>query len=168
MTPSPLAVAETDRIAALLGEIGGPRPPKERGVGEQRIGIAPPPARTDSPSVAEWFGRINWANRADVDLPQFAPGSVALDLSRGRQGIVVAEVRRDRPGGPADILLAKALAGLLSLFAGRELAAAATTSDDQVNRFVITVPERLERVADALNRGRPHHEIIAALEKVRV
>jgi hypothetical protein len=170
MTPSPLAVAETDRISALLGEIGGPRvlPPKDRGAERQRPDVVPPTESNGPNSLADWFGRIDWANRAGAGLPRFAPGAVTLDLSRGQQGIVVAEVRRNPPGGPADILLAKALAGVLSLFAGRELTAAATSSDDAVGRFVITVPERLERVADALNRSRPHHEIIAALEKVRV
>jgi hypothetical protein len=48
------------------------------------------------------------------------------------------------------------------------LAAAATPTIGDLKRFVIALPERLEGVADALHRRRPHDEVVAALERVRV
>jgi len=44
----------------------------------------------------------------------------------------------------------------------------ATPPADSVQRFIITLPERSERVADAVRNGRSHEEIVAALEGVRV
>jgi hypothetical protein len=99
---------------------------------------------------------------------QLGWGVLTLDFRRYDAGILVAEVRHAPPGGPADALLAGTLAGLLSQVAGRELAAAATPNIGDLKRFVIALPERLERVADALHRRRPHDEVVSALERVRV
>jgi len=99
---------------------------------------------------------------------QLGWGVLSLDFSRFDTGILVAEVRHSPSGGPADALLAGAIAGLLSHVAGRDLAAAATPTAGDLKRFVIALPERLEKVADALHRRRPHDEVVTALERVRV
>jgi hypothetical protein len=92
-------------------------------------------------------------------------GVLALDFGRYDKGLLVAEVRNAPPAGP---LMAGALAGLFSHFAGRELDAAATpAADGEPRRFVIALPGRLERVADAIHTGRTHDEIVAELEDVR-
>jgi predicted hydrocarbon binding protein len=113
-------------------------------------------------SVAQFQADLQSAFR------QLGWGVLTLDFSRYDAGILVAEVRHAPAGGPADALLAGTLAGLLSHIAGRELAAAATPTIGDLKRFVIALPERLERVADALHRRRPHDEIVTALQGVRV
>jgi hypothetical protein len=95
-------------------------------------------------------------------------GKLTLDFGRYDKGILVAEVRDSPPADPASAMLAGAIGGLLSRIAGVELAAAATPVDGEARRFVVTLPDRLERVADALHRHRPHDEIVTALESVRV
>ena len=94
----------------------------------------------------EWSGAIRLAVRLTADLERYrgqpvAEASVArfqadvqsafshlgwgvlsLDFSRFSAGLLVAEVRHAPPGGPADALLAGALAGLVSHVAGRDLA----------------------------------------------
>jgi uncharacterized protein len=95
-------------------------------------------------------------------------GVLAIDFSRYDKGLLVAEVRNAPPAAPADALLAGALAGLFSHFAGQELDGAATPAADGVRRFVLGLPQRLERVADAIHGGRSHEEVVAALEEVRV
>jgi predicted hydrocarbon binding protein len=99
---------------------------------------------------------------------QLGWGILTLDFNRYDKGILIAEVRHAPPGGPADALLAGALAGLLSHIAGRELAAVATPPVGELHRFVIALPERLEKISEAMHRRRPHDEIVAALESVRV
>jgi predicted hydrocarbon binding protein len=99
---------------------------------------------------------------------QLGWGVLSFDFGRYDKGILVAEVRYAPPGGPADALLAGALAGLLSHIAGRELSAAATPAVGELRRFVIVLPERLEQVADALHRRRSHDEVVNALESIRV
>jgi hypothetical protein len=99
---------------------------------------------------------------------QLGWGILSLDFSRYDKGLLVAEIRHAPQGGPADALLAGALAGLLSHVAGRNLAAAAMPAVGDLRRFVIALPERLEKVSDTLHRRRPHGEILTELERVRV
>jgi predicted hydrocarbon binding protein len=110
--------------------------------------------------------------RFQVDLQsafrQLGWGVLTLDFTRFNKGILVAEVRHAPAGGPADALLAGALGGVISHVAGLELAATATPAAGDLRRFVIALPERLDRLADALHRRRPHDEIVAALEAIRV
>lgn len=95
-------------------------------------------------------------------------GVLTLDFNRYDKGLLVAEVRNSPPGAAAEALLAGALAGLFSQFAGQELDAVATPAGLDVRRYVISLPERLDRVADALHRRRPHAEVVAELEAIRV
>src|SRR5262249_36345569 len=95
-------------------------------------------------------------------------GVLALDFSRYDKGLLVAEVRHSPPWAAAEALLAGALAGLFSQFAGQELAAVGTPAGRDLRRYVIALPERLARVADALHRRRPHAEVVAELEEIRV
>jgi predicted hydrocarbon binding protein len=106
---------------------------------------------------------------------QLGWGVLTLDFSRFDKGLLVAELRHAPQGQPADALLAGTLAGLLSHVAGRDLAAAATPpvggtpgEAGSLRRFVIALPERLEKVSDALHRRRPHGEILTELDRVRV
>jgi hypothetical protein len=101
-------------------------------------------------------------------LRQLGWGLLTLDFQHFGAGILVAEVRHAPPGAPADSLLAGALAGLLSHVAGQALAASATPTAGDLKRFVIALPERLDKVADLLHRRRPHEEIVTALSQVRV
>jgi predicted hydrocarbon binding protein len=95
-------------------------------------------------------------------------GVLTLDFSKYDKGLLVAEIRYAPAGETADALLAGALGGLFSHFTGRELDAVGTPARGDVRRFVIALPERLDRVADALDRRRSHEEVIAVLEEVRV
>jgi predicted hydrocarbon binding protein len=110
--------------------------------------------------------------RFETDLQsafrQLGWGVLSLDFNGYDKGVLIAEVRHAPAGGPADMLLAGALAGVLSQVAGRELAAAATSPVGDLRRFVIALPERLEQVRDALHRRRPHDEVVKLLEGVRV
>jgi hypothetical protein len=92
----------------------------------------------------------------------FGWGVLTLDFSRYDTGLIVADVRN---APPADALLAGALAGLFSHFAGRELDCAPLTPAGDVRRFVLALPERLACVADAAHQGR---DVLAELEEVRV
>jgi hypothetical protein len=90
---TPLAVAETDRIAALLAEVSGkpaPKPPP-----------APEPPKQE-PSVRELLTRANWRNAA--------PGPVAANPDR--------QVGGDKEPGPLPapfgILTVGALFGLVN------------------------------------------------------
>jgi predicted hydrocarbon binding protein len=95
-------------------------------------------------------------------------GVLTLDFNRYDKGLLVAEVRHSPPGAAAEALLAGALAGLFSQFAGQELDAVATPAGLDLRRYVIALPERLDRVAEALHRRRPHAEVVAELEEIRV
>ncbi len=107
-------------------------------------------------SVAQFQADLQSAFR------QLGWGILTLDLSRYETGMLVAEIRHAPADGLA--LLAGALAGLLSHFAGRELAAVTTSRDPA--QFVIALPERLEKIAEALHGS--HDEIVTALQSVRV
>jgi hypothetical protein len=106
-------------------------------------------------ALASAFGRLGW-------------GVLRLDFSRFNQGLIVAEVQKAPPTAPTETLLSAALAGLIGHFAGRELDCAATPSEDGLQRFVLALPERLERVADALHQRRAHDEVLKELADVRV
>jgi predicted hydrocarbon binding protein len=95
-------------------------------------------------------------------------GVLTLDFTKFEKGLVVAEVRNAPPGETAESVLAGALGGLFSHFTGRELDAVGTPPRADLRRFVIALPERLERVADALDRRRSHEEVVAVLEEIRV
>jgi predicted hydrocarbon binding protein len=147
-----------DRILQAAGHDWG------RGLAERlTVELA---AYRDEPLAATSVARF----QADLQsaFRQLGWGVLTLDFTRYDAGILVAEVRHAPASGPADALLAGTLAGLLSHFAGLELAAAATPTTGDLKRFVIALPERLEHVADALHRRRPHDEIVTALKGVRV
>jgi hypothetical protein len=95
----------------------------------------------------------------------FGWGVPTLDFGRYDTGLIVAEVRN---APPADALLAGAMVGLFSHFAGRELDGAPLASAGDVRRFVLALPERLACVADAVNDGRSADEVLAELEEFRV
>jgi predicted hydrocarbon binding protein len=95
-------------------------------------------------------------------------GLLMLDFAMYDKGLLVAEVRHAPAGETTAALLAGALGGLFSHFTGRELDAVGTPPRGDVRRFVIALPERLERAADALDRRRSHEEVVAVLEQIRV
>jgi hypothetical protein len=108
--------------------------------------------QTDLQSV---FRRLGW-------------GLLSIDFGKYDKGLLVAELRHAPPGETTAAVLAGALGGLFSHFTGRDLDAVATPARGDVRRFVIALPQRLERVADALDRRRSHEEVVAVLEEVRV
>jgi predicted hydrocarbon binding protein len=135
---------------------------------------------------------VHWAQRLATELGEFhgetlAAASVArfqadlqsafrhlgwglltLDFSKYDKGLLIAEVRYAPAGEATDALLAGALSGLFSQFTGRTLDAVGTLPRSDARRFVIALPERLERVAEALDRRRSHEEIVTVLEEVRI
>ena len=127
---------------------------------------------------AEYFGepmadgpvaRFQAVSARDRRLPVSAGACFRLDFDRFDQGLIVADLQNALPTAPSDALLAGALAGLLGHFAGRELDCAATASEAGQRRFVIALPERLERVADAIPpAGRLGDEVLRELAEVRV
>jgi predicted hydrocarbon binding protein len=118
---------------------------------------------------------------ADVPLAEFTDclalafnhhgwGLLALDYGRHDRGLIVAELRHAPPVGENG-LLAGLLAGLFSHFAGLTLDCIPTQRPDGeagAARFVIGLADRLNRFADAAAQGRPHDEIMAELEAMRL
>jgi hypothetical protein len=117
--------------------------------------LAAGPVARFQAALGSAFGRLGW-------------GVLRLDFSRYDQGVIVAEVHNAPPAAPADALLAGALAGLFGHFAGLELDCVATPPEGRVHRFVLSLPERLERIGDALFQKRSHDEVLAELAEVRV
>jgi hypothetical protein len=101
-------------------------------------------------------------------LARLGWGVLRLDFSRYDQGVIVAEVQKAPTAGPTNTLLAGALAGLFTHFAGLDLDCAPTAAESGLSRFVICLPERLERVSDALQRKRGHDEVLKELAEIRV
>jgi predicted hydrocarbon binding protein len=99
---------------------------------------------------------------------QFGWGTLSFDFSKYDKGLLVVEVRHPPPGEATAAALAGALAGLFSHFTGRDLDATPTPPRGEVRRFVIALPERLERAAEAIDRRRSYEEVLAVLEKIRV
>ncbi len=149
-----------ERVLKAAGRSWGRRLAErlERELGEFR---GEPPAAAP---VARFAADLRAAFR------QMGWGLLALDFSRFDRGLLVAEVH-DPPPAPGDALLAGALAGLFSHFAGQELDGVRTQAaagGAPVSRFVIGLAERLGRAADAVHQGRPHADVLAELEEVRV
>lgn len=108
------------------------------------------------------FGRHGW-------------GDVAFDFTRHDKGVVVVDLKSavfadllPAQERPADPLMAGVLAGMFSSFAGRSLGCLQTQCSgrgDGVSRFVLTDAARIDGVAELAAAGKPHDEILAALER---
>ena len=118
--------------------------------------LATAPVAHFQAALGSAFARLGW-------------GLLTLDFRRYDQGLIVAELR-NAPPAPGVALLVGALAGLFEHFAGRALDCALTqdTAGAEPLRFVIGLPERLERVADAVQQRRTHDEVLAELAEVRL
>src|SRR5947209_16651918 len=167
---SPLAVPETDRIAALLAGLAGRPPSRPTVFGEQSatggsstLRLRKPAPRADRPPNdprLEPLGRE--LGRRLADLFPYPGGSPTerlnaavraafrhlgwdepgLDLGRSAENVIIVQVQP----GPADGLVFGALAGLLSQLAGVDMAAAPMRVAGEARLFVVGPPERLEGV----------------------
>jgi hypothetical protein len=131
-----------ERLSAELGEYRG-------------APLAEAPVARFQADLQSAFRRLGW-------------GVLTLDFGKYDKGLLVAEVRHAPPSETAEAVLAGALGGLFSHFTGRDLDAVGTPPRGDLRRFVIALPERLERAADALDRRRSHEEVVAVLEEIRV
>jgi predicted hydrocarbon binding protein len=120
-----------------------------------RQSLAEAPVARFQADLQSAFRRLGW-------------GVLTLDFSKYDKGLLVAEVRHAPPGETAEAVLTGALGGLFSHFTGRNLDAVGTPPRGELRRFVIALPERLNRAADALDRRRSHEEVVAVLEEIRV
>jgi hypothetical protein len=109
------------------------------------------------------------ANGLSLAFNHHGWGLLTLDFNRLDRGLVAAELRHASVGLPEG-LLAGLLAGLFSHFAGLALDCIPTQRPDgaeDVARFVIGLPQRLDRFAEAAGQGRSHDEILNDLETAR-
>jgi predicted hydrocarbon binding protein len=131
-----------ERLSAELGEYRG-------------APLAEAPVARFQADLQSAFRRLGW-------------GVLTFDFGKYDKGLLVAEVRHAPQGETAEAVFAGVLGGLFSHFTGRELDAVGTPPRGDLRRFVIALPERLERAADALDRRRSHEEVVAVLEEIRV
>lgn len=110
--------------------------------------------------LVEAFNRHGWG-RLDLDFSQHERGLIEAALT----GAVMAELV-GKSDTPADPLMAGALAGIFSCYAGQDLDCVQTECQARGaprSRFVLGLRDRLLPAAALVLAGKPHDEIVAAL-----
>ncbi len=172
--PDDLMVALCNGVAKDQGETG-PETLKAIGrewgrlAGEQfsrELGAHHSAALTDQPlalfaaDLSAAFLHHGWG-RVQFDFSRYAQGLLLIDVTDSFLGDVVKATNY-----PVDGILAGFLGGMFSHFAGVELDGLQTecrAAGAARSRFVLTVPQRLRRVAGWVEAGRRHGEIVAEL-----
>lgn len=99
---------------------------------------------------------------------KFGWGVVTLDFERFAVGVVVASVRNPPTSQAATSLLGGLLAGVLSHYAGQDLDAVCAPDSNGSHQFVVSLPERLRRLAEVPERWQSLEEMISILATIRV
>jgi predicted hydrocarbon binding protein len=115
-------------------------------------------------SLSSAFARNGWG-RVEFAFARHEQGLIEITVTNGPS---TAWSDSATPAG--DHLLTGILAGLFSELAGAELNCLQT--DYEVvgaapARFIVSLPQRLARVADIALQGQPHASVIAALESIQ-
>ena len=108
------------------------------------------------------FSRHGWG-RVEIDYSYHEHGLIIVDLP---DCIYADLLGKQAPEG--DPLMAGLLAGLFSHLSGQNLDALQTLSKakgDAHNRFILTLPARVQRAERLLDQGKKHDEILQALER---
>jgi hypothetical protein len=112
--------------------------------------------------LKEAFSRHGWG-RVEIDYTHHEHGLIVVDLP----DCVYAELLgKQAPEG--DPLMAGLLAGLFSHLSGQNLDAVQTmtkSKGETHNRFLLTLPTRVQAAERLLDQGKKHEEIVAALER---
>ncbi|MFO0807429.1 MAG: hypothetical protein U0746_02265 [Gemmataceae bacterium] len=107
------------------------------------------------------FGEF--AGRLAAAFSHHGFGILTLDTAHTGIGVLTATITGS-PEPPE--LLAGFVAGVLSHFSGEDLDAMPTQLTPML-KLAVTLPSRLDRVADAVHRGLSHEEVLAALTESR-
>jgi len=99
---------------------------------------------------------------------KFGWGVVTLDFERFAIGVVVVSVRNPPTSRAAIPLLGGILAGVLSHYAGQDLDAVSAPESNGSHQFVVSVPERLIRLAELPERWQSMDEMLSILATIRI
>jgi hypothetical protein len=127
------------------------------------VGLRHQPTAQVQASLTTALARSGWG-RVQFDFARHAQGLIEISVTNGPSTAL------SEPTTPtADHLLTGVLAGLFSELAGADLDCLQTgfeVAGVAPARFIVSLPERLTRVADVTRQGQPHENIVALLETI--
>jgi predicted hydrocarbon binding protein len=112
--------------------------------------------------LKEAFSRHGWG-QVEVDYSHYEHGVIVVDLP---SSIYVDLLGRQATEG--DPLMMGLLAGLFSHLSGQNLEALQTQNKakgEGANRYILTLPYRIQAAQQWLDQGKKHEDILAALER---